>query len=277
MNKDAYYFPHFSNARNDRKIRRLRKALGIEGYGIYFMLLELLRDQEGYKYPLSDVDLIADEFGTSQEKIKTVISAYDLFTFDPEDNFFSVKFIEFLEPYNNSKERKRISGVKGNLIKYGKCTKEELKDFTDDEILLLNQRLKENSRSAITTGSLSDHKESKVKESKVNNILAKIAEKESPKPKTVYAEEYVSFSKRFYNALMNHRVISTKKNPESKSWLEPIRLMVEKDGVKLEMMIEAMGYYFQNLDNHYLPLIQSPKSLREKWDSLRAHKNRNKN
>ena len=32
MNKDAFYFPHFSNARNDRKLRRVRKELGIEGY-----------------------------------------------------------------------------------------------------------------------------------------------------------------------------------------------------------------------------------------------------
>jgi len=31
MNKDAYYFPHFANARHDRKLRRVRKELGIEG------------------------------------------------------------------------------------------------------------------------------------------------------------------------------------------------------------------------------------------------------
>jgi hypothetical protein len=43
LSKDAYYFPHFYNARHDRKIKRLRKDLGIEGYGIFFMLLEVLR------------------------------------------------------------------------------------------------------------------------------------------------------------------------------------------------------------------------------------------
>ena len=61
MTKDAFYFPHFSNARNDRKLRRLRKELGIEGYGIYFMVLEVLRDQEGFKYPLEDLDLLSEE------------------------------------------------------------------------------------------------------------------------------------------------------------------------------------------------------------------------
>jgi hypothetical protein len=52
MEKEAYYFPHFCNARHDRKIRRLRKELGVEGYGIYFMLLETLREQQDLMYPL---------------------------------------------------------------------------------------------------------------------------------------------------------------------------------------------------------------------------------
>ena len=56
MEKDAYYFPHFSNARHDRKIKRLRKELGAEGYGIYFMILEILREQTGFKYPLEDIN-----------------------------------------------------------------------------------------------------------------------------------------------------------------------------------------------------------------------------
>ena len=95
MKKDAYYFPHFSNARQDRKVRRLRKELGIEGYGIYFMLLEVLRDQMDFKYPICDIDLLADEFGTSEAKIKAVITTYGLFEFDNTDEtFFSIRFEE---------------------------------------------------------------------------------------------------------------------------------------------------------------------------------------
>jgi len=58
MNKEGYYFPHFCNARNDLKILRLRKDLGEEGYGIYFMLLELLREQPELRYPCDDIDLL---------------------------------------------------------------------------------------------------------------------------------------------------------------------------------------------------------------------------
>ena len=69
IEKDAYYFPHFSNARNDPKIVRIRRVLGIEGYGIYFMLLEVLRDQSEFKYPIKNVEDLAYEWHTSKEKV----------------------------------------------------------------------------------------------------------------------------------------------------------------------------------------------------------------
>ncbi len=111
MNKDAYYFPHFSNARTDRKLLRVRKELGIEGYGIYFMVLEVLRDTPEYKYPLEDIDLLANEFGTSEQKVRTVICNYKLFDVDENDCFFSLKFNEYLEPYLKMKEQRRQAGL----------------------------------------------------------------------------------------------------------------------------------------------------------------------
>ena len=111
MKKDAYYFPHFSNARQDRKVRRLRKELGIEGYGIYFMLLEVLRDQMDFKYPICDIDLLADEFGTSEAKIKAVITTYGLFEFDNTDEtFFSIRFNEFMQPWLTIKNQRSLAG-----------------------------------------------------------------------------------------------------------------------------------------------------------------------
>ena len=46
--KDAYYFPHDCNARNDPKILALRSVFGAEGYGVYWMLIEILREQPDY-------------------------------------------------------------------------------------------------------------------------------------------------------------------------------------------------------------------------------------
>lgn len=47
--KDAYYFSHDSNARHDPKILGLISQFGMEGYGRYWVIIEMLRDQENYQ------------------------------------------------------------------------------------------------------------------------------------------------------------------------------------------------------------------------------------
>jgi hypothetical protein len=110
MDKEAFYFPHFCNARHDRKIRRLRRELGVEGYGIYFMLLETLREQQDLMYPMDDLDLLSDEFGVSEAKIRTTICNYELFEVDVDQKFFSPKMLVYLEPYFKMKEQRKMAG-----------------------------------------------------------------------------------------------------------------------------------------------------------------------
>jgi hypothetical protein len=114
LKKDAFYFPHFSNARHDLKLLRVRKELGVEGYGIYFMLLESLRDKEMLSIPVSDLDVLAHDFGTSEQKVRTVVFNYDLFItneIDGEQVFTSQRFIEYLEPYFKMKEQRKLAGI----------------------------------------------------------------------------------------------------------------------------------------------------------------------
>lgn len=47
--KEAYYFSHDSNARNDKKILDMLSVYGAEGYGWYWMLVEMMRDATDYK------------------------------------------------------------------------------------------------------------------------------------------------------------------------------------------------------------------------------------
>ena len=47
--KDAYYFPHDSNARHDPKIKSLMNKYGVEGYGRYWIIIEMLREDKRYK------------------------------------------------------------------------------------------------------------------------------------------------------------------------------------------------------------------------------------
>jgi hypothetical protein len=154
MEKEAFYFPHFCNARHDRKIRRLRKELGVEGYGIYFMLLETLREQQDLMYPLEDLDLLAEEFGVSEPKIRTTICNYQLFEVDFEQKFFSPKMLVYLEPYFKMKEQRKLAGK------------------ASAEKRLLNDRS--------TTVQQSKGKESKVNEIKVKESKVEFSEMLSP-------------------------------------------------------------------------------------------------
>lgn len=161
--KDAYYFPHFCNARHDRKIKRLRKELGLEGYGIFFMLLEVLREQTDFRYPLDDLDLLSDEMGTSEQKLRCVICNYQLFQVETvDDKFFSPKLIFYLEPYFTMKEQRRLAGQKSGEVRKLKALEKQNEHplngcSTDDE-----RTLNENEQSKV--------KKSKVKKSKVEDI-----------------------------------------------------------------------------------------------------------
>ncbi len=121
MKKDAYYFPHFSNARNDVKILKLRRVLGAEGYAIYFMLLEILRDQTEWKFPLSAIPELEFELRVSKEKIGTVIMDFELFEVDQTKTFFSPKLIQYLQPYIEkslkARESARIRWDNANALK----------------------------------------------------------------------------------------------------------------------------------------------------------------
>jgi hypothetical protein len=95
MKKDAYYFSHDYNAHNDVKILFLRQQLGMEGYGIYWFLVETLAESGGI-LPLKIVPVLAMQMQVSEIKVKAVIESFDLFQII-EDSFFSQRLINHLE------------------------------------------------------------------------------------------------------------------------------------------------------------------------------------
>lgn len=109
MAKDAYYFRHDSNAIDDPKCVLLIEQLGLEGYGIFWMLIEKLRDQPGYKYPVSLTSALARRYNTTPEKVKTVITNYQLFNFDG-DYFYSESLIQRMKPLERQREIAILAG-----------------------------------------------------------------------------------------------------------------------------------------------------------------------
>lgn len=75
------YLQHESNARNDIKIKHLRRKFGIVGYGVYFIMLEVIaenvkpdnHDQWGYVDEYYDVATLADEAGVDPEELREIL------------------------------------------------------------------------------------------------------------------------------------------------------------------------------------------------------------
>jgi hypothetical protein len=70
--KDAYYFSHDANARHDPKIIKMISSYGMEGYGWYWVIIEMLRELDNYKLSISDktdIEVIVSQTYSELEKI----------------------------------------------------------------------------------------------------------------------------------------------------------------------------------------------------------------
>jgi len=117
MAKDAYYFTHDSNSKDDPKCVLLIEQLGLEGYGAFWVLVETLRDQPNYKYPVALIPAIARRFNTSTEKIKAVIFNYGLFKIENDEFFFSESLIIRMKHLENKREQARLAGLRSAEIR----------------------------------------------------------------------------------------------------------------------------------------------------------------
>jgi len=105
--KDTYYFSHDSNAQDDPKCMLLIDQLGMEGYGIFWAIIERLRQEPSYKLPTLILPVFAKRWNTSSEKVQTVISKYGLFEMN-EDYFFSPRLCRSMQE-KSEKARKSAS------------------------------------------------------------------------------------------------------------------------------------------------------------------------
>jgi hypothetical protein len=76
--KETYYFSHDCNARNDVKILKLRRKLGMEGYGIYWSIIEMLREDENYTLQIKYIDEIAFSLSVKIDILHSDIQGFEL-------------------------------------------------------------------------------------------------------------------------------------------------------------------------------------------------------
>jgi hypothetical protein len=95
MKSSTYYFSHDYNAANDTKILFLRHQLGMEGYGIYWYLIEQLANAGG-KLPLELIPVLAMQMHCTDVKVNGVLMNFDLFTIE-SGKFWSHRLQDHLE------------------------------------------------------------------------------------------------------------------------------------------------------------------------------------
>ena len=155
------YFPHDSNARNSEKMVELRMQHGAAGYGVYFMLIERLREAADYSCVVN-YNSIAFDLRVSAELIKSVLRDFRLFAFfqtDEGERFYSESLRQRMKPMDEMRVQRRNAAAIS--VAKRKERAESQRSFNARSTLVAEN---ENTRSTDVT-----QKSNKVKESKGDN------------------------------------------------------------------------------------------------------------
>ncbi len=112
--KQYQFFQHMFNAMQDDKIENLLCGEGMEGYGIFWGLLELLGQSEDYRKK-TNYKSLAWKLHTTEEKIKRVVENYGLFVVEGEE-FFSNAFIRQMEVLEDKYHKRAAAGKAGAAV-----------------------------------------------------------------------------------------------------------------------------------------------------------------
>jgi len=116
MSKD--WFKHDINARHDVKIVAMRDKYGASGYGAWWMLIEILRDTDGYKLPLREVPLLRHSlnFPEVEAFVDDCINVYFLLESDDE-YVWSESLMRRMEAYEELLTQRAAAGKLGGIAK----------------------------------------------------------------------------------------------------------------------------------------------------------------
>ena len=173
MSKDAYYFPHDSNARQDVKILKLRIKHGWAGYGLYWGIIEALRDQDNYAFEADQPELISLAVGCSVDELMPVLeTCIEVGLLVNEDGeIYSKSLKRRMEHVNEIREKRREAGRKGGMARQRESTieanvaQEESNAQANDE-QMLSKCLANEKQMLSSKGKESKGKERESKENK---------------------------------------------------------------------------------------------------------------
>ena len=216
--KDTFYFSHDYNAREDEKIKELIFEHGLEGYGIFWALIEML--YQNANALRTNYKRIAFELRTQEEKVSSIINDFCLFQIS-DDIFFS----DSVQRRLNEREEKSKKARESANSRWNKK--------------------KENANALIEDCERNAIKENKGNENKGNNfLLKKETKEESTISKTVKfnpptVEEVQSYCNERKNGIQAYKFVNFYQskgwkvgNQPMKDWRAAVHTWESKDTAK---------------------------------------------
>ncbi|MCT7572442.1 DUF4373 domain-containing protein [Aliarcobacter butzleri] len=174
--KETCYFSHDANAKDDFKVMLLIEELGLEGYGIFWVLIETLREQQNYKYPLKLLSVLARKYNTTLAKLEVVVRNYHLFIIEDDCFFYSSSLNRRMQKMEEAIEQRVIAGK----ISAAKRKQKQIEQLKQLEINLSVNDSSERPLNECST-SVQQIKEKKNKEKEIKSSIFSSDENEAEK------------------------------------------------------------------------------------------------
>ena len=103
MANDPYYFTHDATAANDPKIRAMIKKYGVAGYGMFWLILEMMRTQSKYKIDDKEYNwsALAEQMQCTCKEVKAFVKdcteQFELFIYDEKGFYYSASFLKRMQ------------------------------------------------------------------------------------------------------------------------------------------------------------------------------------
>jgi len=133
MSKDTYYFPHDFNAGSDEKILYLRSKFGMQAYGLYWVLIEIMHESSDSKLTCNLIDGIAYQINVDITFLKEFYNECILIELFVTDGvkYWSERVLRNKELLNEKRNLKSIAGKKGMENRWG-----NKKDITNNNTVI---------------------------------------------------------------------------------------------------------------------------------------------
>lgn len=240
----TYYFQHDCNARNDEKILAVRMKFGMEGYGVYFAILERLQDTEDHTLT-KDYNNIAFDLRCQSGIIKGIVEDFGLFKpTDDGKRFYSPRFSEQMKKTEEIKKSLSEAGKNGAKKRWGNA-----ENTTPTPTPLENNSqpiatIFENNSQPIATPTKNDSNKIRLDKNKKENIKEKTAVANFSFIET-FSKDFQEIFKDWF-AYKSARKNSYKTEHGARLFCENLIKMSDNDAVLARKIVE------QSISNNYM-------------------------